>query len=105
MARPSAAAQGPVGTRPRRGPLPRPARRSDVTAGARAAPVGHFGRERRAQNGPGARGRPGVPRPTSLRFRLLGPSRCPSASRGLGRRERRYRAFADSAGPARALGR
>lgn len=88
-----APAQGPEGTRSRRGPLPRPARRSDVMAGARAVPVGNFGR--RAQ---GFRTGLGAPRGWSCCARSpsvstwSGPRSAQPLDLGPGRRKRRYRA-------------
>lgn len=52
MATPSAQAQGPKGTRSRRGPFPRQARCRDVTAGVPAAPVGNLLAARRGGAAP-----------------------------------------------------
>lgn len=58
MAPRSAPAQGPEGTRSRRGPLPRPSRRRDVTAGVPAPRLsGTSGRRARAPRGRSGQGR------------------------------------------------
>lgn len=61
MAPRSAPAQGPAGTRSRRGPLPLPARRRDVTAGVSAPRLtGTFGRRAQAHSAQSRGGPPGV---------------------------------------------